>query len=208
MTEAGVLDFEEAVAFLASLSGERVRVARQDIASGRSVERPLTGTLLSPTDTALHQTSLEIGLIEHNAPLHLARDAFRHGYLAGSSLTVQFGDEVITIRPVRRSDEASRIQAPRTTKTSRRRASAAVAVGAWSAHQKTLQDAGARRLATLREHEQSVDDLFSCAQEALADGVPMTLIARWGGVSRQWLYKMPSFRDRRGRTDVTREPPE
>lgn len=63
-------------------------------------------------------------------------------------------------------------------------------------HVKALADAGSRRREAEEEHEAATSNVFEVVQDAIAAGVPMTIIANETKISRQWLYKMGNFRQR------------
>lgn len=63
-------------------------------------------------------------------------------------------------------------------------------------HVKILEQAGKKRDQALTAHEEAVEGVFKAVQAAIAEEVPMGIIANTVGVSRQWLYKMGEFKDR------------
>ena len=62
--------------------------------------------------------------------------------------------------------------------------------------ERKLTTVGKKRDDTLKAHEQAVEDVFVTVQDAMQANVPMSVIARSVGVSRQWLYKMSTFKGR------------
>jgi hypothetical protein len=62
---------------------------------------------------------------------------------------------------------------------------------------KLVTKAGTRRKKAEVEHKESVDALHAAASEALAAGVSMAKVAEASGISRQWLYKMGEFAERK-----------
>jgi DNA-binding phage protein len=68
---------------------------------------------------------------------------------------------------------------------------------------KLVTKAGDRRRQAEEEHKESVNALHAAAQEALEAGVSMAKVADASGISRQWLYKMGTFRpEERGGTQL------
>lgn len=65
-----------------------------------------------------------------------------------------------------------------------------------STHEKALKRAGDARRKAEEAHNEAVNELHAVAQAALDAEVPMSVVSRTTGVSRQWLYKMGSFRER------------
>lgn len=63
-------------------------------------------------------------------------------------------------------------------------------------HVKALKRAGDARRKAEDAHNEAVNDLHAVAQAAIEAEVPMSVISRETGVSRQWLYKMGQFRER------------
>lgn len=62
--------------------------------------------------------------------------------------------------------------------------------------ERELKAVGKKRDDSLKAHEAAVEAMFEKVQEAMDNNVPMSVIADSTGVSRQWLYKMSSFKGR------------
>lgn len=63
-------------------------------------------------------------------------------------------------------------------------------------YERELKAVGKKRDDALRAHEAAVEQMYETVQEAMDQKVPMSVISASAGVSRQWLYKMSSFKGR------------
>lgn len=65
-------------------------------------------------------------------------------------------------------------------------------------HVTALKRAGNARDKAQAAYDESVEEVFSTVQDALGDGVPMSIVSESVGVSRQWLYNMGNHKGRNG----------
>lgn len=83
-------------------------------------------------------------------------------------------------------------------KVDRRTAEGKVDPRVLARHEDALIEIGERMAAAQAERKAALEDAYSVTQSALEDEVPMALVSRLTGISRQWLYNMGNHAGRNG----------
>lgn len=83
-------------------------------------------------------------------------------------------------------------------KVDRRTAEGKVDPRVLTRHEDGLIEIGERMAAAQAERKAALEDAYEVTQAALTDEVPMALVSRLTGISRQWLYNMGNHAGRNG----------